>query len=111
MAHAVPITAETLNALSDGLLGRMVNSEIDRINRDLIDRGHDAQPRKLKIEIVFKIKNDRLTATPKVKAELPALEATPTIARYDQRAGGFMFSPDAADNPDQPALPKSGRDD
>ena len=111
MARPKPITADTLNKLSDGLLGRMIDGELERINHDIINRGHDGQARKLKIEIEFKVKGDRLVAKPRVKADLPTLEAPPTIAKYDQKAGGFMFSPDDASNPEQEAIPGAGTDD
>lgn len=101
----VPIGAVSLTMLSDGIVGRMLDAELDKINRDLIDRGHDGQPRKLKIEIVMKPTSGNLVVKARAKAELPPMESTPTIAKYDQRAGGFLFNTDCADNPDQQTIP------
>lgn len=101
----LPIDSVSLNLLSDGLAGRMIDAELMRINKDLVDRGHDLQPRKLKIELTFKANGAFLAVKVKAKAELPPLESPPTTAKYNQQAGGYVFSPDCADNPDQQTIP------
>lgn len=101
----VPVSAETLNNLGDGYAGKAIDAALEVINRDLIDRGHDLKPRKLVVTYTFTpAASGNIKINVQTKTTTPAYQPPDTMARYDQHAGGFVFSPDAAGNPDQTTL-------
>lgn len=102
----VPVSAKTLNALGDGYAGKAIDKALDEINRDLVDRGHDGKVRKLTVTFSFKPSDEgtRVAIDVSSKTTLPPWVPPETHAKYDQRAGGFMFNPENGDNPDQLTL-------
>ena len=104
MPKTVNLSDMTLNMLSEGYVGRMIEAELLRIATDMEQR-EDGQARKLKIELVFKSKNNgRIGVTPRVQAVLPPQQSheTTAILVHDEKARKMVlrFNPDAI-NPDQ----------
>lgn len=99
----VPVSAETLNNLGDGYARKAIDKALTEINEDLVDRGHDGKTRKLTLTFSFKPTDDgsRVKIDVQAKTSLPAFQPPETVAKYDAKAGGFMFHPEAAENPDQ----------
>lgn len=101
----VPLSAVTIAGLSDGYLGKQIDAEILKIFQDLEDRGQDGCERKLTVEISFKMKvQGRVRIVPKVKTKLPDHVPYETIAITDKNAGGILFRPDFAENPEQRSI-------
>lgn len=74
---ATLLTAEQIPALSDGLVGRLIDQALKSAAHDLDERGDDGDPRKVTIEIVMEkepqtnkcsIKADVKVTTPKFKS-------------------------------------------
>jgi hypothetical protein len=111
----VPVSAKTLNALGDGYAGKAIDKALDEINRDLCDRGQDGKVRKLTLTFTFKPSDEgsRVAIDVQSKTTLPPWVPPETHAKYDAAAGGFMFQPEAAGNPDQMTLADAsdGRDE
>jgi hypothetical protein len=104
------LSAETIAALDGGMFGKLIDSAIKQLSDDIDDRGHDGQVRKLTITIEIKrdmkSRNERnVTIAPKVKAETPAFQPSPTVAKSATREGEsvLLFQMDNPDNPDQEA--------
>ncbi|AMV29316.1 hypothetical protein VT84_33280 [Gemmata sp. SH-PL17] len=101
----IPVSAQSLNALGDGYAGKAIDKCLDAINRDLIDRGHDGNARKLVVTYTFQPDTQgRLKILCKTKTTLPDYSPPETVAKYDQRAGGYVFNADNSENPDQMTL-------
>ncbi|VTR92796.1 unnamed protein product [Gemmata massiliana] len=99
------ISTQTLNALADGYAGKAIEKCLEAINRDLIDRGHDGQVRKLVVTYTFTPDaQGRLKIAMKAKHTSPDLVPPETMAKYDQRAGGYVFNTECAGNPNQMTL-------
>lgn len=109
----VPVSAETLNALGDGFARKVVNKALSEINEDLIDRGQDGKVRKLVLTYTFKPSDEgsRVKIDVTAKTTMPAWQPPETTAKYDAKAGGFMFHPEVADNPDQQTFDDAGFDE
>lgn len=102
----VPVSAKTLNALGDGYAGKAIDKALDEINRDLVDRGADGKKRKLTVTFTFSPSDEgrRVAIDVSTKPTLPAWVPPETHAKYDSAAGGFMFQPEAAGDPEQMVL-------
>lgn len=109
MAKTVDLTDMSLNMLSEGMFGRVIESEMMRITTDLEQRGGDYKPRKLVIELAVKYDQNlkRYVITPSCQAKLPAQQAYPTQARmeFDPTKKGYVlqFNPDSV-VPDQSTI-------
>lgn len=98
----VHLQGQTISSLSDGYVGRLLDSALDQIVRDIDDRGEDQQIRKLTLEISFKPQTNGLCKImPTVCVKVPKLVPPETIAKLDKNAGAFAFNPDLAENPEQ----------
>lgn len=96
------LQAITLQQLSDGYVGRVIDEELGRISKDMGSRGGDKQKRKLKLEITFQeLESGRCKLDVSCVAVLPKLVPPFTIAILSEENGGFSFSPNCAENPDQ----------
>lgn len=88
--------------VSDGYVGRAVNDALERVFKDIDDRGHDGLTRTVKIELkISKVANDRIEIVPVIDCKIPPHKPSRTVAKMDVKAGGFSFNPDMSDNPDQ----------
>lgn len=104
--HKVPVAAVTLSTLADGFAGRAIDSGLSRVMEDITARGHDGQKRTLTIKLTFTPDDKgRSSIDVDVAVKTPGYKPPKTIAKYDQAAGGLVFSPDCAENPDQLTLP------
>lgn len=103
------ITCDTIGGLDNGLFGRLVDAELDKIVNDLDDRGHDGNKRSLTITIEFGMDMKRdphspsVTVDPRVKAKLPDLRSGVTAAKVSTKDGELqmIFRDDNRDNVDQ----------
>lgn len=101
----IPIAGMTLNMLSDGYAGKAIDAGLRQITSDLIDRGHDGQKRTLTIRVTFQPdEKGRCEVDVDVGVKVPGYRPPKTLAKYDQAAGGFVFNPDASENPDQTTI-------
>lgn len=109
--NKVPVAAVTLATLADGFAGRAIDSGLSRIMDDIVNRGHDGQKRTLTIKINFTPDDKgRSSIDVDVSVKTPGYRPPKTIAKYDQQAGGLVFSPDCAENPDQLTIPETVED-
>jgi hypothetical protein len=96
MAKTVDLTDMSLNMLSEGMFGRVIEAEMMRITADLEQRGSDGKARKLVIQIDAKYDNalKRYVLTPTCQAKLPPQQAYPTQANmgYDGVKKGYVFN-------------------
>lgn len=107
----VPVAAMTIGTLADGYAGRAIDSALRRATDDIMKRDDKAK-RTVAIKIEMKPTGDgRVKISVSADAKLPAYVPSETIATIDTNAGGLMFSPDCAENPDQVALPSMGHDE
>lgn len=97
----MPLVGQTLNLLADGYVGKVIDDELARIVADLDSRGHDGLKRKLTVELTFEKKQNKVEVKAKAQAKLPPQQPFPTLTSLDRKAGGLVFNPDCADNPDQ----------
>lgn len=98
----VPLQSMTLNMLSDGFTGRVIEENLATIVKDMIDRGRDGKTRTLAIAIDFTPADQgKVQVDVKVGSKLPPWRPVKTIAQLDERAGGLLFNTDCAANPDQ----------
>lgn len=98
----VPLDGMTLNMLSDGYAGRVIEEGLADIIRDINERGHDGKARKLVIELTLVPEDKgRVSIDTQVKTKLPAYRPPQTVAKLDDRAGGLVFNSDCSENPDQ----------
>lgn len=97
----VPLDAQHLHLLSDGFTGRILDSAFAEVCKDLEQRGHDGQPRKIDLSMSFKKKDGAIIIEPQVKTTLPPQRPPVTVAKYSDHAGGILFNPDVPANPDQ----------
>lgn len=76
-AMSTKLTAEQIPALSDGLVGRLIDQALKAAAHDLDERGDDGDPRKVTIEVIMEkephttnctIKADVKVTTPKFKS-------------------------------------------
>lgn len=100
------IQAVTLSQLSDGYSGKLVDQAINQAYQDLYERGQDGKPRKVIVTYILQPEqNNQLKIDTKVKVVVPDMQPPSTIAKLDAKAGGMVFNPDCADNPDQLTIP------
>lgn len=98
----VPLTGMTLNMLSDGYTGKMLDEAMKAIVKDIEDRGHDRKKRTLTLQIDFLPHGEgQVSIYSDVKHKLPSQRPPATQAKYNAAAGGLVFNPDCAENPDQ----------
>lgn len=98
----VPLDAMTLNLLSDGYSGKVIDHGLSEVVRDLVDRGHDGKPRKLVVTFALTLEGEgRVSIDTQVKTQVPAYRPPATQAKFDRAAGGLVFNPEVATNPDQ----------
>lgn len=104
----VPLSAMTINTLADGYAGRAIDSALRKAMDDILKRD-DRKKRVVSIRLEITPNGDgRVKIAVNADAKLPAYVPSDTIATIDMNAGGLMFSPDCADNPDQLTLPDAG---
>ncbi len=102
MSKPVFLTTESLTKLSDGVFSAAFDRSMETAIADVVDRGHDGKPRKVTATFTLKYAGDgKYTIVPDVKVTVPPIVPAPTVAKYDKRAGGLVFKPDSAGNPDQ----------
>lgn len=107
----VPLSAVTLNTLADGYAGRAIDSALRKAMEDILKRD-DRKKRVVAIRVEITPNGDgRAKIAVSADAKLPAYVPSDTIATIDMNAGGLMFSPDCADNPDQLTLPDTGSEE
>ena len=108
-AHQRSLTLATIGDLAGGQAEATINAALRAALRDTEDRGGDRKPRKVTIEIELrKLGEDNVSATVRAKTAVPPYQTDPTIGelRLTERGQPEMaFSPQSADNPDQPGLP------
>lgn len=99
----VPLQGESLDKLSAGFVGKLVDKALREIFADIHDRGdEDKLVRKMTIELAFKPEGGGFVKVlPKVTTKLPSLVPPETRARMDMAVGGLVFNPESPDNPDQ----------
>lgn len=91
-----------LGQLSDGFAGRVINDALADAAADIKNRGGDGKPRKLVIELTFiPDANGRVEIDTQVSVKAPKYRPPSTMAKINDHAGGFLFSPDCSENPDQ----------
>lgn len=96
------LQATTLAQLADGYVGRIVDAELEAIQKDLDDRGADGKPRTLTIKLSLVPEgNGVVDIRANVTKKLPDHRPPKTMAKLDQRSGALVFNPDCAENPDQ----------
>jgi len=101
----------TLNMLSDGFTGKVIEENLAQIVKDLIERGRDGKTRTLVISLDFTPHDQgKVQVDVKVGSKLPPWRPVKTIAQIDERAGGLLFNTDCADNPDQATIDDVLRD-
>lgn len=107
----IPLTAETLNKLGDGYAGKAIDAALDVLNRDLTDRGGDGKARTLTVTYTFKPGPEgRCKIDVKTATKVPAYQPPETVAKIDLAAGGLVFNPELAANPDQLTIGDADRD-
>lgn len=105
-SNKIPVGAVSLSSLADGYAGRAIDSGLARVMEDINKRGHDGQKRTLTIKLTFTPDDKgRSSIDVDVAVKIPGYKPPKTVAKYDEQAGGLVFSPDCAENPDQVALP------
>lgn len=106
MSKKVDLTDMSLNMLSEGMFGKVIESELMRITADLEQRGSDEKSRKLAIVLDFAYDNTlrRYVIKPSCQAKLPPQAAYPTQAKLEfdpvKKGYVFEFNPDSV-IPDQ----------
>jgi len=95
------LTAESLGNLSEGYVGKMLQRALSDVTKDIYDRGHDRQKRKIVLTLDFVTKDDKIYISPSVQTKMPAFVPPMTIAKFNNAANGIEFSPVVADNPEQ----------
>lgn len=96
------VSATTLPQLGDGYVGKIIDEGIAQIFKDLDERGQDGKDRSLPMNLTFTpLPNGRVEIKFSAKPNLPKFVPPKTVARLELSAGGLMFNPDLAENPDQ----------
>jgi hypothetical protein len=96
------LQSDTLGELADGLVGRIVNRELEAIHADMNDRGGDGKPRTLTLKLTFTPdENGVVDVKANVTKKLPDMVPPRTMAKTSKAAGGLVFHPENAANPDQ----------
>lgn len=112
--HQAALDLGTLGDLSAGQSAAIIDAALRAAIRDTEDRGADKKPRKVVIEIELKKTGpDHVSVNVTAKTSLPKYATDPTVGELvmDGNKPRVMFSPAAADNPDQPAIPGTHNDD
>ncbi len=100
------LQAVNIPQLSDGYAGRVIDEALRDASKDLYERGADGKPRKVVITVTFQPEaNNQVDTDVQVKTQFPPMRPPSTKAKLDQGAGGLIFNPDCADNPDQLTIP------
>lgn len=98
----VLLQAVSLSQLSDGYVGKVLDAALEEVVADLIQRGHDGQRRGLALKLTFEPdESGRVSIRVSAKVTKPDIAPPKTVARLDPHAGGLVFNPDLAENPDQ----------
>lgn len=96
------LQTDNIGDVSEGYVGKAIDAKLAEIYKDIEDRGTDGQTRSLKIELKFKqVDKDHVEITAVVDSKVPAHKPIKTMAKLDAKAGGFNYSPDVANNPEQ----------
>jgi hypothetical protein len=99
----------SLAQLSDGYAGRVIDEALQEAHKDLYQRGSDGKPRKVVITITLQPEaNNQVDIDVQAKTAFPPMRPPSTKAKLDMNAGGLIFNPDCADNPDQMTIPLDG---
>lgn len=102
----VPLQAVSISSLADGYAGKAIDAGFRRIMEDIVDRGHDGQKRTMIIKVTFTpSETGQCKIGVDVGTKCPSYVPPETLAKYDHKAGGLIFSPECADNPDQMTFP------
>jgi hypothetical protein len=98
----VPLTGQTVNMLSDGYVGKILDEALSTVVRDLLDRGHDGKARNITLKLVFSSPAEGMVEIgAEATIKLPNMKPPKTLAKFDSLAGGLMFNPEVAGSPDQ----------
>lgn len=97
----VLLNADSLSELSEGYVGKMIQRAVSDVTKDIYDRGHDRQKRKIVVTLEFVTKDDKIYISPSVQTKMPAFVPPMTIGKFNNAANGIEFSPEVAANPDQ----------
>lgn len=101
----VPLAGMTLAMLGDGYAGSAIDAALKNLQQDIVQRGSDGLARVLTVKVTF-TPDDKLRCKIEVDVgtKIPGFKPPATMAKYDQNAGGLMFSPDCSENPDQTTI-------
>jgi hypothetical protein len=102
------LTAENIGELGEGLVGRAIDREIAKVVADIDDRPKSSKSRVVTIKLSFTPSDAGIEVEGEVTSKIPAYRPPVTNCIAD-RDGGLFFSPDAAGNAEQDALPGAGR--
>ncbi len=98
----VPLSAATIGQLGDGYAGKIFDECCAKVFEDIDQRGHDGKDRAIEMKVVFTpLPNGRVEIRFAAKPNLPKFVPPKTVAKMDLAAGGLLFNPDLAENPDQ----------
>jgi hypothetical protein len=95
------LSGDTLGQLSEGMFGRVVQSEMIRLTNDLDQRGQDGKTRKLVInlDVYWDADRGKYMIEPSCQAKLPAQKAYSTEAKIEfdpaKKGHTLMFNPDS----------------
>lgn len=109
MARLQDLTSEAISQLSEGVFGKVIESEMVRLTNDLEQRGMDGKSRKLciQLEVYFDHDVKRYKIEPTCQAKLPPQKAYTTEAKMEfdpvQRGHVLQFNPDCV-VPDQSTI-------
>jgi hypothetical protein len=96
------LQAETIGLLADGLVGRVINRELENLFRDVQERPDDPKPRELVIKLqLCPVGGGQVDIDCKTTAKVPPIVPPRTTAKPSAAAGGLVFNPEVADSPDQ----------
>jgi hypothetical protein len=99
------LAGETLAALNDGYLGKIIDENMRGIMKDIDQRGHDGAKRVLNVKVTFiPMENGQVKIDSEVNHKLPVHKPPQTIGRYDHKVGGVTFRDDSPADPDQSTI-------
>lgn len=100
MAKAA-LAGMTVNLLSDGYVGRVIDEAMAQLAKDLSERGHDGKARKMVLTLSLVAEDHgRVDIDAQVALKLPAYRTPSTRAKMT-RSGEIEFNPECSENPEQ----------
>lgn len=105
----IPVNAETVHKLGDGVAGQIINASIRAAIGDLEDRGHkDGKPRRVTITLDFLMWNEKPYVSVDSKFTPPPYKSASTFTQFKKSADtpdvGLVFEEHNAENPEQPTF-------